>query len=104
MTIDERYKYLRRMKTRYLKADRKERGRLLDEMEAVTGLRRRSLIWLLKGALARQPRARQRSKTYKEDVTMLACGPNGDNWGREISGFPSVMYLHRRHLVCTISS
>jgi len=40
MNIDERRKYLRRMKRRYVQADRKERGRLLDEMEAVTELHR----------------------------------------------------------------
>ena len=36
MTIDERWKYLRRMKKRYVQAGRKEQGRLFDEMEAVT--------------------------------------------------------------------
>jgi hypothetical protein len=71
MTIDERYKYLRKMKTRYLKAGRRERGRLLDEMGKVTGLHRKSLIRLLKSSLTRQPRVRQRSKTYKEDVTAV---------------------------------
>jgi len=30
MTIDERYKYLRRMQKRYKKAGRKERQELLD--------------------------------------------------------------------------
>ncbi len=38
MTIDERLKYLRMMKKRYVKAARKEKGRLLDEMQAVTEL------------------------------------------------------------------
>jgi hypothetical protein len=47
MTIDERRKYLNRMQERYLQADRKERGRLLDEMEAVTELHRKSLIRLM---------------------------------------------------------
>ena len=69
MTIEERYKYLRRMKTRYVKAGRKERGRLLDEMEAVTGLHRKSLIRLLQGELTRRTRRRERSKTYQEEVT-----------------------------------
>ena len=36
MSIDERRKYLRRMKKRYAQETRKERGQLLDEMEAVT--------------------------------------------------------------------
>ena len=35
MTVDERRKYLSRMKKRYDKADRKEKSRLLDEMVAV---------------------------------------------------------------------
>jgi hypothetical protein len=68
MTIDERRKYLRRMQERYLQADRKERGRLLDEMEAVTELHRKSLIRLMKGSLVRQPRRRQRGRTYGPEV------------------------------------
>jgi hypothetical protein len=36
---DERRKYLKRMRQRYVRADRKERGRLLDEREAVAGHR-----------------------------------------------------------------
>ena len=38
MTIDERRKYLRRMKKRYVEADRAERSKLLDEMEQMTEL------------------------------------------------------------------
>jgi hypothetical protein len=68
MTIDERRKYLRKMQERYLQADRKERGQLLDEMETVTELHRKSLIRLMKGSLRRQPRRRQRSRTYGPDV------------------------------------
>ena len=69
MTIDERYKYLRKMRARYVKADRRERGRLLDEMEAVTGLHRKSLIRRLNSRLERQPRSRERERTYGADVT-----------------------------------
>ena len=47
MTIDERRKYLRKQRTRYRRADRTEKGRLLTEMEAVTELHRKSLIRLL---------------------------------------------------------
>jgi len=68
MTIDERLKYLRKMQERYLKADRKGRGRLLDEMETVTGLHRKSLIRLMKGNLTRQPRRRQRGRVYGPEV------------------------------------
>ena len=68
MTIDERRKYLKKMQKRYLQAGRKERGQLLDEMETVTELHRKSLIRLMKGSLARQPRRRQRSRTYGPEV------------------------------------
>src|SRR5574341_1249542 len=67
MTVDERRKYLRRMQGRYWAADRAGRGQLLDEMAWVTGLHRRSLVRLLSphgSGLARQPRRRQRGRTY----------------------------------------
>jgi len=38
-------------KKRYIEANRKERGRLLDEMETYTGLHRKSLIRLFKTEL-----------------------------------------------------
>ena len=44
MTIDERYKYFRMMKKRYKQANKQEKGRLLDEMEAMTDQHRKSLI------------------------------------------------------------
>lgn len=65
MNIDERYKYLRLVRPRYLKAGRKEKGQLLDEMMAVTGLERKTLIHLMSGGLIREPRSRERGKTYK---------------------------------------
>jgi hypothetical protein len=68
MNIDERRKYLRRMKKRYVQAGRKEQGRLLDEMEAVTELHRKSLIRLINGDLERQPRQGQRGRTYGAEV------------------------------------
>jgi hypothetical protein len=68
MTIDERRKYLRKMQERYLQAGRKERGQLLDEMEAVTELHRKSLIRLMRGNLTRRPRRKQRGRTYGADV------------------------------------
>ncbi len=64
MTLSERWKYLRLMKDRYDKADRKGKGALLDEMEKVTGLHRKSLIRRLNGPLTRKPRRRQRGRTY----------------------------------------
>jgi hypothetical protein len=68
MTIDERRKYLRRMQKRYAKAKRKEKGRLLDEMEQVTELNRKYLIGLLKGSLKRKARRKQRGRTYGAEV------------------------------------
>ncbi|HUS69178.1 MAG TPA: integrase, partial [Anaerolineae bacterium] len=56
MTINERRKYLRLIKKRYLQAGKLERGRLLDEMEAVTRLHRKSLIRLMWGSLGRKVR------------------------------------------------
>jgi len=68
MTIDERRKYLRTMRKRYVEADRKERGQLLDEMEAVTELHRKSLVRLMNGSLARKRRLKQREKSYGPEV------------------------------------
>jgi hypothetical protein len=68
MTIDERWKYLRTMKKRYLKAGRTEKGRLLDEMEAVTELHRKSLIRLMSSSLERKPRCRERAESYGPEV------------------------------------
>jgi len=68
MTIDERRKYLGLMKPRYIKAGRKEKGQLLDEMEAVTGLDRKSLIRSMKGSLERKRRSRERGARYGPEV------------------------------------
>lgn len=69
MTIDERRKYLHKMRFRYWQTkSRKERGKLLDEMEAVTELHRKTLIRLMHGELARKPRRKQRGKTYGSEV------------------------------------
>ncbi|MBI3942949.1 MAG: integrase, partial [Chloroflexi bacterium] len=65
MTLDERRKYLKLMSKRYQQAQRQEQGRLLDEMEAVTGLHRKSLVRLLQpGGLERQQRRKQRGRSY----------------------------------------
>ncbi|MGQ9501034.1 MAG: integrase [Anaerolineae bacterium] len=64
MTIEGRLKYLRGMRKRYEPASRVERGRLLDEMETVTGLHRKSLTRLLNGPLVRKRRRQQRGSTY----------------------------------------
>ena len=48
MTIDERRKYIWKMWKRYRKADRIKKSKLLDEMEVVTDMHRKSLIRILK--------------------------------------------------------
>ena len=68
MPINDRFNYLRRVKRRYVQAGRKERNRLLDEMEAVTGLHRKSLIRLINADLKRKPRRRQRGRVYGPEV------------------------------------
>ena len=69
MTIAERRTSLGRMRGRYLRAARAERGQLLDARDVVTGLHRKRLLrWLHTPNLARQPRTRQRAKTYGAPV------------------------------------
>jgi len=68
MTVDERRKYLRQMKKRYEEADRTMKSKLLDEMEGVTRMHRKSLIRSMNSSLKRKPRERERSKTYGPDV------------------------------------
>lgn len=65
MTVDERRKYLKRRKQAYQEASRGDRGRLLTEMEQVTGLHRKSLLRLLHaGSLNRKKRITPRKRTY----------------------------------------
>ena len=68
MTLNERWKYLRVMRERYVKASKGERGLLLNEMQAVTRLHRKSLIRLMSGNLQRKRRHRQRGRTYGPEV------------------------------------
>ena len=68
MTLSERRKYLRKQQKRYCTGDRKERGRLLDEMGQITGLHRKALIRLMHSDLQRKLRSKQRGRTYGSDV------------------------------------
>lgn len=69
MSIDERRKYLTRMKVRYKKGNRKQRGALLSEMEQVTGLHRKSLTRLVgEASLERKPREKGRGRRYGVEV------------------------------------
>jgi transposase InsO family protein len=68
MNIDERYKYLRLQRARYQQANRATKKELLDEMMAITGLHRKSLIRRLNGKLTRQTRRGERQATYGPEV------------------------------------
>ena len=68
MTIDERWKYLRIARKRYKQGSGKERAELLNEMEQVTGMHRKSLIRRMNGSLTRKKRRRQRERTYGPEV------------------------------------
>jgi len=68
MTINERRKYLHKMQKRYKKASEKDRSKLLDEMQEITGLHRKSLLRLINRDLSRKPRRRQRGRTYGIEV------------------------------------
>jgi len=69
MDINERYKYLRMMKVRYVAAGRREKTKLLDEMVAVTGLCRKHVIVRMNSpGPHRQRRRRERSRKYGMEV------------------------------------
>lgn len=68
MNIDERYKYLRLQRARYQQAARATEKQLLDEMEAVTGLHRKSLIRRLSKPLTRRARTGEREASYGPEV------------------------------------
>lgn len=69
MTLNERRKYLKRMYPLYQQANRLERGRLLNEMEHVTGMHRKSLTRLLHAnSLERKKRTTPRSHIYGLEV------------------------------------
>ena len=68
MDIDERLKYLRIMRKRYVPADREKCSQLLDEMERVTGLDRKTLIRRMKKVPERRPRRKHRGREYGSEV------------------------------------
>ncbi len=78
--MNERRNYLRLMRKRYRKAGRSGRSELLDEMEAVTGMHRKSLIRLLNGDLERRPRRKQRGRKYgvKVHLALKVIGESTD--------------------------
>jgi hypothetical protein len=72
MSVNDRRTYLKQMKKRYMTASRADRGRLLSEMEQVTGLQRKSLTRLMHASsLERQPRSKQRTRSYGPAVEQV---------------------------------
>src|SRR5436305_15180988 len=105
MTLDERRKYLKRMKPRYLKAKRGERSALLSEMEQVTGMHRKSLTRLLHAkSLERKKRQSPRCRSYGKAVeeVIVSVGeslearcagratPNSLTTAQPVTGFDAV--------------
>jgi hypothetical protein len=68
MPINERFRYLRRAQKQYLRSGRRERTQLLDHMQHVTSLNRKTLIRHMNSKIERKPRERQRGKTYGPQV------------------------------------
>jgi hypothetical protein len=68
MTIDERRKYLRIMQKRYAQASHQNRSLLLDEMEHVTALDRKTLLRAMRADLERRPRRKERGRQYGAEV------------------------------------
>jgi len=68
MTIAARYDYLIIQQERYHQTLPEQRGELLDEMATVTGYNRKYLIGLMNSKIERQPRQRQRSRSYTAEI------------------------------------
>jgi len=68
MTLPERRKYLKMQQKRYERADKAEQTKLLNEMQVITGLHRKTLIRLMKSDLERKKRQKQRGKEYGVEV------------------------------------
>jgi len=68
MNVNERRKYIHKMWKRYREADKQEKGHLLDEMEAVTGLHRKSILRTINGQLSRKKRSKERGREYGVDT------------------------------------
>lgn len=68
MTINERRKYIYKMWERYRKASKQEKGELLNEMEAVTGMHRKSINRIITGRLSRKKRSQERGRFYGIDI------------------------------------
>jgi hypothetical protein len=72
MSVNERRKYIKLMKPCYAAAKRKERSRMLSDMQQVTGLHRKSVLRLLHAkSLERKKRKTPRKRTYGLEVEQV---------------------------------
>ena len=72
MTVDERRKYLKKMLPLYLAANREEKGKLLTQMQCVTGMERKGLIRLMRSQqLDRKQRTKVRTRSYGQQVEQI---------------------------------
>ena len=72
MTIDERYTYMQICQDRYKTATRRQRSSMLDEMEHITSLDRKTLIrHMRRRKIERHRRSRQRAKTYNAALDVV---------------------------------
>jgi hypothetical protein len=68
MNVNERRKYIHKMWKRYRESDKREKSHLLDEIEAVTGLHRKSILRTINGQLSRKKRRQERGREYGVEV------------------------------------
>jgi len=68
LNIDERFKVLRLRRVAYQRATRAEKTRILDELVALTGLDRKTVIRRLNGSCQRKKRRKQRGRSYGPEV------------------------------------
>jgi hypothetical protein len=66
MTIDERRTYLHKMWGFYRNASKQEKSKMLDDMEHVTGMNRKSIIRILNGRLSRKKRNNERGQPMEQ--------------------------------------
>jgi len=68
MAIEMRFEYLKLMQERYRQCGKALRGELLDEMQQMTGLHRKTLIQRMASDMRRKKRRRQRGRRYGVEV------------------------------------
>ena len=77
MSLNSRREYLSIKQAEYVRASRKERSAILDEMAKITQLNRKYIIQMMHSELQRKPRQRQRGRTYgdeEEEAVLFVAG------------------------------